>query len=50
MTSFKIYHGHAIRRENRGFRAWFNHQTKWFPSEIAAKHWINTNINKEKKT
>lgn len=45
----QIYKGHMIEPSGRGFNAHFDHLTKWFPSEIAAKHWINIKIESHEK-
>lgn len=34
-----------IEPSGRGFMAHYDHLSKWFPSEIAAKHWINIKIS-----
>lgn len=34
-----------IKRESSGFRAYYDHISKWFPTEIAAKHWINIKLD-----
>lgn len=46
----QIYKGHMIKRESSGFRAYFDHISKWFPSEIAAKHWINIKLQSHERT